>query len=197
MSKTIRTKNWVSIEEDNRIWVSTTSYLYCPIFQNFIVIQRYGSWLILRVKSNLPKLIPSQSSQIFDIGIQDLKTAFTEIFKQHKERGKRLKWEVCLHTKLFQKCSTLCDPMDCNRPGSSVHGILQARILEWVPMPSSRGSSWSRSRTHVSCLCKLQAYFLLLSYRESPKQRNRNNEKWNSRLFQQRLEMIEGISILR
>ena len=119
MSKTVRTKNWVSVEEDNRIWVSTTSYLYCPIFQYFIVIQRYGSWLILRVKSNLPKLIPSQSSQIFDIGIQDLKTAFTEIFKQHKERGKRLKWEVCLHTKLFQKCSTLCDPMDCNRPGSS------------------------------------------------------------------------------
>ena len=35
----------------------------------------------------------------------------------------------------------LCDPMDCSLPGSSVHGILQARILEWVAMPSSRGSS--------------------------------------------------------
>ena len=40
-----------------------------------------------------------------------------------------------------QSCPTLCDPMDCNPPGSSVHGILQARILEWVTMPSSRGSS--------------------------------------------------------
>ena len=35
----------------------------------------------------------------------------------------------------------LCDPMDCSLPGSSVHGILQARVLEWVAMPSSRGSS--------------------------------------------------------
>ena len=40
-----------------------------------------------------------------------------------------------------QSCPTLCDPTDCSPPGSSVHGILQARILEWVAMPSSRGSS--------------------------------------------------------
>ena len=37
-----------------------------------------------------------------------------------------------------QLCSTLCDPMDCSLPGSSVHGILQARILEWVAIPFSR-----------------------------------------------------------
>ena len=41
--------------------------------------------------------------------------------------------------------------MDCSPPGSSVHGILQARILEWVAMPSSKGSPWSRDWTHVSC----------------------------------------------
>ena len=40
-----------------------------------------------------------------------------------------------------QLCPTLCDPMDCSLPGFSVHGILQARILEWVAMPSSMGSS--------------------------------------------------------
>ena len=45
---------------------------------------------------------------------------------------------------------TLCDPMDCSPPGSSVHGILQARILEWVAISSSRGSSWPRDQTHVS-----------------------------------------------
>ena len=44
------------------------------------------------------------------------------------------------------------DPMDCGPPGSSVHGILQARILEWVTMPSSRGSSQPRDRTHVFCI---------------------------------------------
>ena len=45
----------------------------------------------------------------------------------------------------------LCDPVDCSLPGSSVHGILQARMLEWVAMPSSRGSSWPRDQTHISC----------------------------------------------
>ena len=47
----------------------------------------------------------------------------------------------CMHAKLLQSCLTLCNPMDCSLPGSSVHGILQARILEWVVMPFSRGSS--------------------------------------------------------
>ena len=46
--------------------------------------------------------------------------------------------------------STLCDPMDCSLPGSSVHGILQARILEWVAIPFSRGSSQPRDQTWVS-----------------------------------------------
>ena len=49
-----------------------------------------------------------------------------------------------------QSCPILCDPMDCNPPGSSVHGILQARILEWVAMTFSRGSSWFRDWTRVS-----------------------------------------------
>ena len=55
---------------------------------------------------------------------------------------------VC--AKLLQLCSTLCDPMDCSPPGSSVHGILQARMLEWVAMPSSKGSSQPRDRTNIS-----------------------------------------------
>ena len=51
-----------------------------------------------------------------------------------------------------QACPTLCDPMDCGPPGSSVPGILQARILEWVAIASSRGSSCPRDGTHVSCI---------------------------------------------
>ena len=46
----------------------------------------------------------------------------------------------------------LCNPMDCSPPGSSVHGILQARILEWVAVPSSRGSSPPRDRPPVFCV---------------------------------------------
>ena len=47
---------------------------------------------------------------------------------------------MCVHAQLLQSCPTLCDPMDCSLPGSSVRSRLQARILEWVVMPSSRGS---------------------------------------------------------
>ena len=57
---------------------------------------------------------------------------------------------VCMHGKSFQVYSTLCDSMDCSLLGSSVHGILQARILEWAAMPSSRVSYQSRDWTHVS-----------------------------------------------
>ena len=53
---------------------------------------------------------------------------------------------------LLQVCLTLYNPINCSPPGSSVHGILQARILEWVAMPSSRGSSQLRDRTHMSCI---------------------------------------------
>ena len=48
-----------------------------------------------------------------------------------------------------QLCPTLCNPMDCSPPGSSVHGILQARILGWVAMPSSRRSFQPRDWTHI------------------------------------------------
>ena len=51
-----------------------------------------------------------------------------------------------------QSCPTLCDPRDCSLPGSSVHGILQARILEWVAIPFSRGPSQPRDWTQVSCI---------------------------------------------
>ena len=46
---------------------------------------------------------------------------------------------ACIHAQLLQSCLTLCAPMDYSLPGSSVHGILRARNLEWVIMPSSRG----------------------------------------------------------
>ena len=57
---------------------------------------------------------------------------------------------VRMHAKLLQWCSILCAHMDCSPPGSSVYGILQARILEWVAVFFSRGSSQPRDQTHVS-----------------------------------------------
>ena len=58
--------------------------------------------------------------------------------------------KVCVQS--LQSCLTLCDPMECSPLGSSVDGILQAKILEQVVMPSFRGSSQSRDRTRISCV---------------------------------------------
>ena len=53
---------------------------------------------------------------------------------------------------VVQSCPTLCNPMDCSQPGFSVHEILQARVLEWVDIPSSRVSSWPKDWIQVSSI---------------------------------------------
>ena len=58
---------------------------------------------------------------------------------------------ACVHAKSLQLCPILCSPMDCSPPGFSVHGILQERILGWVAMPFSRGSSQPRDQTCIFC----------------------------------------------
>ena len=68
-----------------------------------------------------------------------------------KETGSSGGWWY-VHAKSVQSCWTLCEPTDCSLPGSSVYGILQARILEWIAIPFSRGSSQPRDRTLVSCI---------------------------------------------
>ena len=61
---------------------------------------------------------------------------------------------------LIQSCPTLCNPMDCRPPGSSVHGLLQPRVLEWVDISSSKGSSRPWDRTSVSCIsCTAGRFF--------------------------------------
>ena len=66
----------------------------------------------------------------------------------------------CTYAKLFQLCLTLWDPMDHNPPGSSGRGISQGRILEWVAMPSSRGSSWFRDWTCISYVSRIGRWIL-------------------------------------
>ena len=60
--------------------------------------------------------------------------------------------KVKSESEVAQSCLTLLDPMDCSLPGSSFHGIFQARVLEWVAFSFSRGSSQPRDRTHASCI---------------------------------------------
>ena len=57
----------------------------------------------------------------------------------------------CVRSKSLHLCLTFCDSTDYRPPGSSVHGILQARVLEWVAISFSRGSSQPRDRTRISC----------------------------------------------
>ena len=70
-----------------------------------------------------------------------------------------LYFDFCIHysvcvvlRSVAQSCLTLCNPMDCSLPGSSVCGISQARVLEWAAIPLSRGSSWPRDRTRLSSI---------------------------------------------
>ena len=61
-------------------------------------------------------------------------------------------WCVCALCSFMKLCLTLCNPMDCSPPGSSVHGIFQVRILKWVAISFSRGSSCPRDGTQASCI---------------------------------------------
>ena len=73
-----------------------------------------------------------------------------------------------MHAKSLQLYPSLCDPMDYNLPGSSVHGILQAIILEWVAMSSFRGSSQPRVKPVYPMTPDLQVDYLPLSHQRSP-----------------------------
>ena len=72
--------------------------------------------------------------------------------------------QLCEWVTVTQLCLTLCDPMDYNLPGSSVHGILQAEILEWVAISFSSESSRPRDWTQVSCTAG--RFFITLATRE-------------------------------
>ena len=77
---------------------------------------------------------------------------------------------ACMYAKSLPSCPSLRDSVDGSRPGCSVHGILQARILEWVALPSSRGSSQPRDQVHcVLCLLNRQVGSLLLAPPGKPK----------------------------
>ena len=61
-------------------------------------------------------------------------------------------FSIDIDIEVAQSCPTLCDPMDCSLQGSSVRGIFQARVLEWVAISFSRRSSQPRDQTQISCI---------------------------------------------
>ena len=77
-----------------------------------------------------------------------------------------LQWN---EVRVAQLCLTLSNSIDCSPPGSSGHGILQARILEWVAIPFSRGSSQPRDQTCISCIAG--RFFTVWATRDAPKRK--------------------------
>ena len=89
--------------------------------------------------------------------IHILKPVSIRIFQRNRN------YSVCVCMCLCaQSCLTLCNPMGCRLPGSSVHGIFQARILEWVAFSFSRGTSLTKDQTHVSCVPCVGRFFTTL-----------------------------------
>ena len=88
------------------------------------------------------------------------------LFKNYKERNHFPIKPCTVLSFVLQSCPTLCSPMDCGPPGPLPMGILLATILEWVAMPSSRGSSRSRDQTQVSHIAGRR--FNLWAIREAP-----------------------------
>ena len=106
----------------------------------------------------LPKLLPGHPQQTqprTELQCTAHRGGFTKI------KSPRGTATAATAAKSLQSCLTLCDPMDWSQPGSSAHGTSQARILEWVAMPSSGGSSRPRDRTcvsYVSCIDRQVLY---------------------------------------
>ena len=76
--------------------------------------------------------------------------------ERHSMFSEWQQWRLLIY--LLSPIWLFCNPMDCSSPGSSVHGISQARILKWVAISFSRESSWPRDRTHVSCFGRRLLY---------------------------------------
>ena len=88
----------------------------------------------------------------------------------------------CVCTQSLQLCLTLCDRMNCRLPDSSVDGIFQARILEWIAMPSSRGYSWPRDWTHLSWVCCITSGFFTAESLGKPIKGRTHQSMWSYKL---------------
>ena len=167
---------WVRGEEWGTVSFST-SFL-AEFFTNLSINSVLKIFVVLEIKLMVWLLPPGHGgplhSRRLDSEFWDLLLANCSIFLlliKHNFNNLLSNWKlqsivfsnICFRNylqvlccdKSLQSFPTLFDPMDCSPPGSSIHGILQARILEWVAMPSSRGSSWPRDWTCVfynSCI---------------------------------------------
>ena len=110
--------------------------LKCNVFHNFLRLEGSLLWKsIFGVKK-------------YSVGVQK---SFYFIENSSFLNEIIILFKIIVYCLVANLCPTLCDPMDYNPPSSPVHGISEARILEWVVISFSHGSSWPRDWTHVSC----------------------------------------------
>ena len=128
----------------------------CHLGWHWCLLQTFpidsNDFLLISQRVLWPPLPPPKQGKAISAG----ELTFQEYFQHSTER---IYWIsssllcvcvcVCMCVKSFQLCLPLCNHMDCSPPGSSAHGILQARILEWIAMSSSRGSFPPRDPTHM------------------------------------------------
>ena len=119
-------------------------------------------WLSL-ILCQYPSLVPRVLSPGLPQTLLPRRRNENQVLYLPEENWVMTKVVLCL---VSQSCLTLCDPVDYSPPGFSIHGIFQARILEWVAISYSRGSSWPRDQ---NCLLHWQAYSLPLKHWVSPK----------------------------
>ena len=122
---------------------------------NFLNMHPF-SFLDLKIWENFFSAIFRCSSQmnckiikVYNVMIWPAYVLWKDIFYPVNSHTSHL---TCVCVLLTQLCPFLCDLMDYSPPGPSVHGIFQARILEWAAIPFSRGSSWPRDQTCISCI---------------------------------------------
>ena len=148
--------------EQPEAWFPT--WIHCPASVPHLHTEPWAqplahSRLLLPISLWSPSRLPFATS----LSASPLSWHYPRLWKRCSS-GRLLSFVLCLVT---PSCPTLCKLMDCSPPGSSVHGILQARILELVAMPSSTGSSQSGNQTQVSCIAG--GFFTMWATRKAQK----------------------------
>ena len=117
------------------------------ISYSVVIVQGcFMSELGAKIVSGLAAKMFTVSRKVTEKLMEDAKGYKTsKVTTRRKQWKVKWKWKSLIRVQLF-----MCDPIDCSLPGSSVHGILQVRIPEWVAIPFSRGSSQPRDWTHDS-----------------------------------------------
>ena len=148
-------------------WVQSLDW-EAPLEKEMAIHFSILAWRIPWIKEpDRSQSMESQSQNDWVTNIFTLSLSMTSCWLQRQSHSKlwcyRLKKftlsssSVCIHA---QSCLTLCNSMNCSPPGSSVHGLLQARILEWVAISFSKGSSPPRDQTGNSCVSCIGRWIL-------------------------------------